>query len=397
MSELPHAKLPGNRERLHRGARAAILYVAVSLLVLYFSPWVGLRGKIIGESSWPFPAPEWKNLAEASGFDLTIGRWIETHGDGSVEHTAPTIWPMLGMALPIGILVVALLNLVGKMSSRTAWWTLLILGAAGAVVVGVAAVVFCPHDQMNRHVAEAIAARPYGRSVPGYSSLFSGVPSEPYRLRDVPVTQTTANLWCSVGMYGMLVVGAVVSLLPGRLKDLVKRMVRVDGTRSRLDLVRWSSWGLPLAAMIAFLPSYFIWAMEDAAKAGFLWEPPLWAYLIMPLPAILCYLIAAARALRTHPTTEQLRANRDIVVQSFFVAPLVTIAFCLLAWVSMLGRGDDGGAVIVLVAIPLGAIVAPVHWAVRARGQEDRKMLLRGSIMRGVSMLLLYCYAVALI
>ncbi|HDZ20041.1 hypothetical protein LCGC14_0095710 [marine sediment metagenome] len=385
MSELPHAKQPGNRERLHWGALVAIFYVAVSLLILYFLPWVGLRGNIAPTEEW---FPSWDEFAEASGFDLAIGRWIETYRDGSVEHTASAIWLRLGLILPIGILAVAVWNLVTKMSARTAWWALLILGAGGVAVVGVAAIVFCPHHPMGRHVADAVAARSRSWSLLGITV------SKKYYLHDIPGMQRTGNLWCSMGMYAMLAVVAGVVLLPRRLKDLAKRMVRVDGARSRPGLVQWVSWGLPLAAMVALVPSYLRWPGGPSRHLPWVFDLVFLGWL---LAAIVCHLIGATGALLFPPTTEQLRANRDLVVRSFFALPLLTIAFCLLAWVSMLGRGWDDGAALVLLPIPLGAIVAPIHWAVRARGQRDRKMLLRGSILRGVSMLLLYVYVAMLI
>ncbi|HDZ20310.1 hypothetical protein LCGC14_0295760 [marine sediment metagenome] len=212
MVRLLDDKMLGGRKKLSGPVAVAMVLLGVFLLSLYFMPWVRIRA---------YPTPGWFQfgvyrmlpLGEASGYDLAAGLWRDDWSERA-NFRATSLCGLGGLIAPICIVAVVLMNRLGWLRARRAWWAFLVLGLVGVAVATVVSQIYYSRNVIGQMRNVYVRAQSTGRhAIKGGS----------YRNL---VTEKTDDLWLSLRLYVVMASVAAAALVVPVLKALGERVTK---------------------------------------------------------------------------------------------------------------------------------------------------------------------------
>lgn len=225
----------------------ASLPMAGLLGFFFFMPWLTVScdpkaaipaAELAKMPHLPAGAAEAKEIAQASGWELARGEISPAEdcarqpkpAGGNQEFPKPKYWVYLGLAVPVGLLIVAVLGISHSLSWGGAGKIMLVLGVAGVVVMLVAASIDYVDDALDQSKDEMAKRAPGMVSRPGGMAFDAAVSQAGDKMREVLKTKATWYLWGSLGLYGLVVVCGLATVLAGEAPSEEWRHTHVETT-----------------------------------------------------------------------------------------------------------------------------------------------------------------------
>ncbi len=199
--------------------------MSIGLLVLFFMPWLTLScdpgaltqaPEFRGAADLPKEFTEPTVLVHASGWDLARGELTPEErfkgkacaAQDNEEGPPAKPWAYGGLVLPGLLVILALLCLLGRLTSPGAGKWMLLLGIAGVVLMLVAASVDYVDEAMDK-AKEEMRARGVRSGCRAFELNMAEVAS---KTKEVIQTKATPYLWACLVLYGLIGLCGLVAI-----------------------------------------------------------------------------------------------------------------------------------------------------------------------------------------
>ncbi|MFP4353977.1 MAG: hypothetical protein ACLFUJ_02545 [Phycisphaerae bacterium] len=140
-------------------------------------------------------------LLQASGWQLSRGQVRAIAEERLDDPHQPRRWVLLGLAVPLGLLVVGGLTLIGTLPRRWGGRLMVILGLGGVAVMLIAGFA----------ISLPAGPLPAETDLPDAAEAYQAHRIRRQQVRQMLTTQPTRLLWLALGIYAVVVAGGAIS------------------------------------------------------------------------------------------------------------------------------------------------------------------------------------------